>query len=152
MNEIIKTQIKPQTDVHANVYTIGVVADMLGVSVPTIRKYEAEHLILPYRTESNHRRYSPTDVEILRCVREMIDDYGVSLKGINRLLALIPCWKMKDCSTEDREQCDAYYNDDVPCWSAKVKQGTCVEDDCRQCHVYDKASYLAEMKEVLKRY
>lgn len=139
-------------DKHAPVYTIGVVAEMLGVSVPTIRKYEEAHLILPHRTESNHRRFSSKDVEILQCVRKMIDEYGVGITGLGRLLALIPCWEIKGCSQPDRENCDAYYNQDIPCWSARVKQGTCVQEECRECTVYDKASNLSQLKELLKTY
>lgn len=136
----------------APVYTIGVAAEMLGVSVPTIRKYEAAHFVLPYRTDSNHRRFSQTDIEILRCVREMIDKLGVSMNGIDRLLALIPCWEIKGCSEKDRKMCDAYYNDDIPCWSAQVKQGACKEEECRTCIVYEKANNLCHIKELIKQY
>ena len=144
------TESSINNDVHQPVYTIGVAAELLGVSVPTLRKYEDAHLILPYRTESNHRRYSPKDIEILTCVRSMIEDYGVSISGIGRLLALIPCWDIKECRQEDRERCDAYYNEDIPCWSAKTKQGTCVEEECRVCPVYDKASNVSHLKEIIR--
>lgn len=141
-----------QSDKHMPVYTIGVAADLLGVSVPTLRKYEAEHLILPARTESGHRRYSQQDIEILTCIRNMIDSFGVSINGINRLLALIPCWEIKGCSEAERDHCDAYYNEDVPCWSAKVKQGICLEDECRVCPVYDKANNLSHLKGLFRKY
>ena len=139
-------------DVHQPLYTIGVVADLLDVSVPTLRKYEDANFILPFRTESNHRRYSQKDVEILTCVRRMIDDFGVSMKGLGRLLALIPCLAIKDCSPKDRANCDAYYDTTVPCWAAQTKQGACEEDVCRLCPVYDKASEISNLKEMLKSY
>ncbi len=138
-------------DIHKPVYTIGVAAELLGVSVPTLRKYEDDNLILPYRTESNHRRYSPKDIEILQCIREMIDEYGVSISGIGRLLALIPCWEIRQCGVNSRENCDAYYNEDIPCWSAKAKQGICREEECRLCPVYDTASNLSHLKELIKK-
>lgn len=141
-----------QPDSHTPLYTIGVAAELLDVSVPTLRKYEDANFILPYRTESNHRRYSQNDIEILTCVRKMIDDFGVSMKGLGRLLALIPCWKIKGCTEEERESCDAFYNTDVPCWSAQIKQGACSEDDCRLCPVYDRASEISNLKELLKKY
>jgi len=141
-----------QPDKHTPLYTIGVAAEQLEVSVHTLRKYEAEHLILPARTESGHRRYSQQDIEILTCIRNMIDTYGVSINGINRLLALIPCWEIKGCSAEDRKQCDAYYNEDIPCWSANVKQGVCLEDECRFCPVYDKANNLSHLKGLFRSY
>jgi len=137
-------------DIHKPVYTIGVAAELLNVSVPTLRKYEDDNLILPFRTESNHRRYSAKDIEILQCIRKMIDEYGVSISGIGRLLALIPCWDIKHCSQSERENCDAYYNDDIPCWSAKTKQGSCEEENCRLCAVYDSASNISHLKELIK--
>ena len=147
---MINRENSPIDEPHAPVFTIGVVAEMLDVSVPTIRKYEDAHLIVPYRTESNHRRYSPKDVEILKCVRHMIEDFGVSISGIGRLLALLPCWEIRGCSEEDRRHCDAYYNEDIPCWSARFKQGTCIEDECRECAVYDKASRISHIKDIIK--
>jgi len=145
----MNTEFTP--DKHQPVYTIGVVAGLLGVSVPTLRKYEDAHLILPYRTDANHRRYSQTDVEILQCIRRMIDDYGVSINGLGRLLALIPCWEIKGCTEEEREKCDAFYNEDIPCWSARNLQGICQIDNCRKCPVYDIARNLSSLKEVIKR-
>lgn len=139
-----------QEDLHAPVYTIGVAAEMLDVSVPTLRKYEEAHFIIPHRTESGHRRYSSADIDILRCVRKLITTYGVSLNGIARLLALIPCWEIKGCSAQERNACDAYYNEDMPCWSAQVKQGICTEAECRTCPVYDTASNLSHLKGLIK--
>ena len=39
-------------------YTIGEAADLMGVSVPTIRMYEREGLIIPLRKASRHRLFA----------------------------------------------------------------------------------------------
>ena len=50
--------------------TIGMVARRTGVSVDTIRFYEAEGIIpAPARSEGGYRLYTPTDVRHLRLIR-----------------------------------------------------------------------------------
>jgi MerR family transcriptional regulator/heat shock protein HspR len=117
-------------------FTIGEAADILEVSVPTIRMYEREGLIIPYRKDSRHRRFSSTDIERIRCMRRMITQEKVSIAGIRRLLALIPCWKIKECPEEARAKCSAYLQVDAACWNASKKAWDCKSADCRQCSVY----------------
>ena len=45
---------------------IGVAASMLGTSVRTLQRREAEGLIIPIRLPNGHRRYLVSDVEQLR--------------------------------------------------------------------------------------
>lgn len=64
-----------------NLYTIGEVAAMLGVSPHTIRAWERRHgLVHPARTPSRQRRYRGEDVELLRNVKRAMDLKGVSLR------------------------------------------------------------------------
>lgn len=95
--------------VTSTLYTIGEAADILGVSIPTIRMYEREGLIIPHRKHSKHRRFSQNDVERIRCIRTMINHDKVSIAGIRRLLSLIPCWKILNCSPDERESCAAFH-------------------------------------------
>ena len=76
-------------------YTIGEAADLIGVSVPTIRMYEREGLIIPLRKASRHRLFADHDLQRIRCIRRTINTEKVSIAGIRRMMALIPCWKMK---------------------------------------------------------
>ena len=43
-------------------YTIGEMADMLGLSTKTLRHWEARGLLEPSRTYSGYRMYSDSDV------------------------------------------------------------------------------------------
>jgi MerR family transcriptional regulator/heat shock protein HspR len=64
-----------------------VVADLLGVSVQVVRRYDDEALVEPERSEGGQRRYSRRDIERLAHVLELADE-GISLMGIRRIIEL----------------------------------------------------------------
>ncbi len=130
-------------------YTIGEAADILGVSIPTLRLYEREGLIIPFRRNSKHRRFSPVDIERIRCMRGMINKDKVSVEGIKRLLAMIPCWKMKDCPEEVRNACPAFHQHDKPCWMVSGKDWKCKSDECRDCSVYNNITNCSVLKQTI---
>lgn len=134
------------------VYTIGVSADMIGVSVHTLRMYESEGLIFPERTPSKRRLYSQVDLERLQCIRVMIEEKGFNLAGIKGLMSLAPCWAMKGCSESDRQNCDAYETALEPCWAVKRKGALCADADCSTCAVYSEISTCHNMKSFLKQH
>lgn len=133
-------------------YTIGEAADVLQVSVPTIRMYEREGLIIPFRKGSRHRRFTAADIERIRCLRRMINEDKVSIAGIRRLLALIPCWKIKNCPEEARNSCMAYKQVNGACWTASAKEWDCRSADCRQCEVYRTISDCQTLKSTITQY
>ena len=64
-----------------DLYTVGEVATLLGVSPHTVRAWEQRHQIVsPVRTSSNQRRYRAEDVELLRDVKRATERYGLSLR------------------------------------------------------------------------
>jgi MerR family transcriptional regulator/heat shock protein HspR len=130
-------------------YSIGEAADLLGVSVPTLRMYEREGLILPLRKASRHRLFSEADLERIRCLRETINEKKVSIAGIKRLLALIPCWKIKNCPPHERNACPALLNDETPCWTVATKSCKCSSTECRLCPVYMDVASCDELKKTI---
>ena len=65
----------------SDLYTIGEVAAILGVSAHTIRAWERRHgVVHPQRTRTRQRRYRGEDVELLRDVKRAISLDGLSLK------------------------------------------------------------------------
>ena len=132
------------------VFSIGTAARMLSISVHTLRMYEREGLILPYRKKSGHRLYSRRDIERLTCIRKAITEDKVSIEGIKRMLSLIPCWAMVKCSDRDREMCSAFDGNDAPCWVLKEKGEFCAERDCRVCVVYTSHGDCRAIKDCLK--
>lgn len=68
-------------------YTIGQVAELLGIGQPAVRRLEHLHFVSPARSEGGHRRYSREDLEILHEVTELSRE-GVTPAGIRRILDL----------------------------------------------------------------
>lgn len=133
----------------ATFYTIGEAADLLGISIPTIRMYEREGLIIPNRKRSKHRRFSNSDLERIRCMRAMINADKVSIAGIRRLLAMIPCWSIRNCSQESRTTCEAFRRSDAPCWIASKKAWDCRSTECRTCPVYTDITNCRILKQTI---
>jgi len=53
--------------------TVGQLATRTGVRTDTVRYYEREGLLpVPQRTEGEHRRYGPTDVDRLLFIRMLL--------------------------------------------------------------------------------
>lgn len=69
------------------VYPIGVVAELLEVSVQVVRRYDEPDLVAPERTAGGQRRYARRDIARLARVLEL-SEQGVSAPGIKRILAL----------------------------------------------------------------
>lgn len=133
------------------VYTISGAAQLLGISVHTLRMYENEGLIIPFKKESNQRRYSDLDLERIRCIRKVINgNKKMGIEGIRRMLSLIPCWAMAGCTEKDRVGCEAYIEYDKPCWMYNHKNNFCTGRECRECEVYLSFSDCSSIKEKLK--
>ena len=131
-------------------YSIGTAARVLGISVHTMRMYERSGLIVPFRRETNQRLYSERDIERLRCIRSAINVEKMSIEGIRRVLSLIPCWAIVNCTEEDMAVCPAYNGNSEPCWSLKKKGDFCTSRDCRTCEVYINYGDCGTIKDCLK--
>ncbi|MBT3236475.1 MAG: MerR family transcriptional regulator [Bdellovibrionales bacterium] len=137
--------LHPDED-DAPLFTIGIIAKMIGVSVHTLRLYESSGLIVPHRTDSKRRIYSRNDVRRLSSIRYLIEERGLNLAGIKMLLSLIPCWDIKGCSDEDRSNCDAFSKMVEPCWVIANKSDKCLNDKCWECPVYTQFTSFQEIK------
>ncbi len=127
-------------------FSIGTAAQLLHVSTQTLRLYEAEGLILPARSNGNQRKYSRSDLERLRCLREALQEHKLSIPAIKRILSLMPCWDIVGCSKEDRRDCLAYHGHEKPCWSYTHINNVCAARECRDCPVYQLASSCDQIK------
>jgi MerR family transcriptional regulator, heat shock protein HspR len=133
------------------IYTIGAAANLVGVSVQMLRLYESEGLVIPFKKSSQHRLYSEVDIERIRCIRKMINEEKISIVGIKRMLALIPCWAIKNCGKENREQCAAFTDHKQPCWLQNKVADGCDNSDCRNCPVYAKVSDCSSLKQIFNQ-
>ncbi|MDA8163006.1 MAG: MerR family transcriptional regulator [Desulfobacteraceae bacterium] len=94
-------------DPDKSVFSIGVAAVMLEIHPRTLRIYENEKLIKPFR-KGQRRYYSLNDIQWIMCLRSMIHDHGVSIAGLKRLLQYMACWNIVKCPLEKRKVCNAY--------------------------------------------
>jgi MerR family transcriptional regulator, heat shock protein HspR len=69
-------------------YFISVAARMLDMHPQTLRKYERLGLVRPSRTMGSMRLYSRGELERLRLIKRLVDDAGINLAGVRRLLSI----------------------------------------------------------------
>jgi len=50
----------------------------------------------------------------------------------------VECWKLKNCSTEQRKTCVAYQAS-LPCWQAKRLPNGYLREECLSCKVFTEA-------------
>ena len=67
---------------------ISMAAEMLGMHPQTLRKYERLGLIQPSRTIGSMRLYSREELERLRPIKHLVDELGINLAGVQRLLVV----------------------------------------------------------------
>jgi MerR family transcriptional regulator, heat shock protein HspR len=75
--------------VKQDLYFISMAADMLGMHPQTLRKYERLGLIQPTRTIGSMRLYSCEELERIRLIRHLVDEAGINLAGVQRLLSIV---------------------------------------------------------------
>jgi DNA-binding transcriptional MerR regulator len=69
------------------VYPIRTVAQLTDLSPRRIRAWETQYgLIRPHRTDGGHRLFSQEDVDRLLWIKRMVQERGLSLQGVKRLL------------------------------------------------------------------
>jgi MerR family transcriptional regulator/heat shock protein HspR len=69
-------------------YFISVAARLLGMHPQTLRKYERRGLVQPGRTVGSMRVYSRQELERLRLIKHLVDEVGINLAGVQRLLSI----------------------------------------------------------------
>ena len=89
------------------IFTIGTASKMLEVHPRTLRIYERESLVRPFR-KGQWRYYTMDDIKWIQCLRDMIHEHGISIAAIKKLLQYTPCWNIAECSFEKRKQCTAF--------------------------------------------
>ena len=74
--------------VEEDLYFISMAARMLGMHPQTLRKYERLGLVQPSRTIGSMRLYSREEIGRLKAIKRLVDDAGINLAGIRRLLSI----------------------------------------------------------------
>ena len=74
--------------VEHHIYFISMAAKLLDMHPQTLRKYERLGLVLPTRTVGSMRVYSREELDRLKLIKRLVEDDGVNLAGVKRLLAI----------------------------------------------------------------
>jgi MerR family transcriptional regulator/heat shock protein HspR len=74
--------------VEENPCFISVAARMLGMHPQTLRKYERLGLVKPSRTIGSMRLYSRDELARLRLIKHLVDEGGINLAGVQRMLSI----------------------------------------------------------------
>jgi MerR family transcriptional regulator/heat shock protein HspR len=69
-------------------YLISSAARLLGMHPQTLRKYERLGLVQPTRTVGSMRVYTGAELDRLRLIKHLVDELGVNLAGVQRLLSV----------------------------------------------------------------
>lgn len=74
-------------DDHAPLYTVGQVAEILGVQPAFVRRLDTEAVVRPARSSGGQRRYSRDEINRISVVSALAGE-GMTLTGIKRILVL----------------------------------------------------------------
>jgi MerR family transcriptional regulator/heat shock protein HspR len=132
------------------VYTLGIASQLSEIPAHSIRQYIDEGLIIPFKLESKRHLFSRNDIDRLKMIRSLVRDKGLNFSGVRALMAMIPCWSIRDCSEDDRKTCGAYKDNFQPCWEASKKGMLCRNENCRECEVYHSLDIDSGIKTILK--
>ncbi len=71
-----------------DLYLISMAARLLDMHPQTLRKYERLGLVRPSRTVGSMRLYSRDELDRLRLIKHLVDEVGINLAGVQRLLSI----------------------------------------------------------------
>jgi MerR family transcriptional regulator/heat shock protein HspR len=86
---------------------ISVAAELLEMHPQTLRKYERLGLVHPHRTLGSMRVYSRHELDRLRLIKSLVDDAGINLAGVRRLLSIVDvAERIRPLVTKSRRRTD----------------------------------------------
>ena len=84
----IRAELGTTMALAPDLYLISIAARMLGMHPQTLRKYERLGLVCPSRTIGSMRLYSRDELDRLKVIKRLVDDGGINLAGVQRLLSI----------------------------------------------------------------
>jgi DNA-binding transcriptional MerR regulator len=69
-------------------YFISTAAELLEMHPQTLRKYERLGLVHPQRVLGSMRVYTDAELARIRLIKALVDDAGINLAGVRRLLSI----------------------------------------------------------------
>ena len=133
MGEVIIRKADP--DSGSPVYTLSVASQLSNIPAHSIRQYIDKGLLIQFKLDSKRHLFSKDDIRRLQHIQLLIHQKGFNMAGIRAMMAMLPCWAIRNCSESDRKSCNAHVEDSYP---------------CRECVVYKKISREFSLKSVIR--
>lgn len=99
---------------------IGAVAKHFRISVDLLRLYEREGLLIPLKSPRGTRYYTLHDFQWIGTILRLVREARLNFAGIRRLLALLPCWEIRQCGHHRRIGCQYISDASRPCWANRA--------------------------------
>ena len=93
-------------DYNQPLFTIGIVASMIGVTQTTLRIWEKKGLIKPQRLGKN-RYYSYCDLDRLKKIHHLLQEKRMNIVGVKTIINREECWEIKKCG-DLKDACHVY--------------------------------------------
>ena len=77
----------PFPDDTTPLYTVGQVADILGVQPAFLRRLDAHEAVTPARSPGGQRRYSRSEIDHIDLISGLLDE-GMTLAGAKRIIEM----------------------------------------------------------------
>ena len=91
-----------------DLYFISTASRLLDMHPQTLRKYERLGLVRPTRTIGSMRLYSRGELERLRIIKHLVEEAGINLSGVQRLLSIAEAvQRIRPLMTQDAGRADA---------------------------------------------
>ena len=137
------------SDTNRPLFTLGIAAQLSDIPAHSIRQYIDRGLLIPFKLDSNRHLFSQSDIKRLKHIHVLVHEKGLNFAGIRAVMAMMPCWAIRQCSDDDRQSCNAYSADSFPCWEASEKGRMCKNENCRECDVYKSITLEINLKKVI---
>lgn len=126
---------------------IGAVAKHFKISVDLLRLYEREGILIPLKSPKGTRYFTEADYLWIGTILRLVREARLNFAGIRHLLALLPCYEIRHCGYQQKENCPITKDSTTPCWNNKA----CCSNvqDCYTCAVYRSAPACQNLKALL---
>lgn len=128
---------------------IGTFARQFSISVDLLRLYEREGLVIPLKSPKGTRYFTEHDSAWVRTILRLVREARLNFAGIRRLLALLPCWEIRQCGFQNRQNCPVVQDPSRPCWMNRSCCKSLSPHDCYFCPVYRSAPSCENLKALL---
>jgi MerR family transcriptional regulator/heat shock protein HspR len=128
---------------------IGTVAQHFNVSVDLLRLYEREGLLIPMKSHRGTRYFTEHDYLWIGTILRLVREARLNFAGIRHLLAMLPCWKIRNCGFESRRNCPVISDASRPCWANRAVCPVVSSQDCYFCQVYRSAPSCESFRALL---